>query len=143
MTLLGELRPSEMITTYGPGAITDLPLVSAVVAGLESWPSPRYRRVSEPRLERSLNVARLLLPIGTQPNRGAGQSRDIPARIFPQFLVCPRRDCRLLPRIDAFEWDGRHGYRCLECVRARRVTSFAFPARFVIACEFGHMTDFP
>ena len=33
----GEIRQSQLITTYGPGARVDLPKQSVVIGGLESW----------------------------------------------------------------------------------------------------------
>ena len=33
----GQIRQSQMITTYGPGALVDLPHRAAIVAGLETW----------------------------------------------------------------------------------------------------------
>lgn len=34
----GQVRRSQVITTYGPGALIDLPKHSAIVGGLETWP---------------------------------------------------------------------------------------------------------
>ena len=36
----GQLRQSQVITTYGPGALIDLPRHSAIVGGLDTWPNP-------------------------------------------------------------------------------------------------------
>ena len=36
----GQLRRSQVITTWGPGALIDLPKDSAIVGGLETWPDP-------------------------------------------------------------------------------------------------------
>lgn len=36
---VGELRPSQPLTTFGIGAIIDLPNLSVMVMGLEDWPS--------------------------------------------------------------------------------------------------------
>ena len=43
----GQLRRSQVITTYGPGALIDLPRHSAIVGGLETWPT-----VARPRGDR-------------------------------------------------------------------------------------------
>ena len=34
----GSVRQSQVITTYGPGALIDLPAHSAIVGGLDTWP---------------------------------------------------------------------------------------------------------
>lgn len=36
---VGELRPSQILTTFGVGSIVDLPHLSVMVMGLEDWPS--------------------------------------------------------------------------------------------------------
>jgi hypothetical protein len=33
----GQIRRGQIITTYGPGALIDLPKHSAIVGGLETW----------------------------------------------------------------------------------------------------------
>ncbi len=34
----GQIRSGQVITTYGPGALIDLPSHSAIVGGLDTWP---------------------------------------------------------------------------------------------------------
>ena len=34
---VGELRPNQLLHTYGVGAVADLPNLSVVVAGLDEW----------------------------------------------------------------------------------------------------------
>ena len=34
---VGELRPNQLLHTYGVGAVADLPNLSVVVAGLDDW----------------------------------------------------------------------------------------------------------
>ena len=33
----GQIRRSQIITTYGPGSLIDLPRDSAIVAGIDGW----------------------------------------------------------------------------------------------------------
>ena len=35
----GQLRRSQVTTTFGPGALIDLPSESAIVGGLDTWDS--------------------------------------------------------------------------------------------------------
>jgi hypothetical protein len=76
----GQIRQSQIITTFGPGALVDLPRHAAIVAGLETWRwggDDRKREVHEPRLvakiERALNVPGLKLyePPADDPEPGA------------------------------------------------------------------------
>ena len=51
----GQLRRSQVITTFGPGALIDLPNDSAIVAGLDTWGSEaNLERIEEPRLAAKL-----------------------------------------------------------------------------------------
>ena len=51
----GELRRGQVITTFGPGALIDLPRESAIVGGLDTWPSLNdLERIEEPRLTQKL-----------------------------------------------------------------------------------------
>ena len=53
----GQIRRGQVITTYGPGALIDLPHHSAIVGGLETWPKTSdLEEVVEPRLARKLQI---------------------------------------------------------------------------------------
>ena len=49
----GEIRQSQLITTFGPGSMLDLPEHSVLVAGLDYW-TAGGDAVSEPRLSQKL-----------------------------------------------------------------------------------------
>src|SRR5205085_1917425 len=63
---VGELRPSQVLTTFGIGSLVDLPNLSVTVMGLEDWPVVHSEEISEERLLLSVQnvlgpqVARLL-----------------------------------------------------------------------------------
>lgn len=40
MNELGEIRPSQLIFTFGVGSLVDLPNMSALVMGLDDWDIP-------------------------------------------------------------------------------------------------------
>ena len=46
----GTLRQSQVITTFGPGALLDLPNYSALVGGLDHWSQQGRVEIYEPRL---------------------------------------------------------------------------------------------
>ncbi len=53
----GQIRRGQMITTWGPGALIDMPHHAAVMGGLETWPGPgKLEEVLEPRLSRKLEA---------------------------------------------------------------------------------------
>ena len=45
----GEMRQSQLITTFGPGSMVDLPNYSVLISGLEFW-SLGGQTIFEPRL---------------------------------------------------------------------------------------------
>jgi hypothetical protein len=53
----GQVRRGQVITTYGPGALIDLPRHSAIVGGLDTWPNiGDLEEITEPRLTRKLQM---------------------------------------------------------------------------------------
>jgi hypothetical protein len=51
----GQLRQSQVITTFGPGAMLDLPNYSVLVGGLDYW-TGQGEEIIEPRLTAKLQV---------------------------------------------------------------------------------------
>ena len=45
---VGQISPSQLLYTYGIGAIVDLPQFSVIVTGLEDWPAdPSIAEITE------------------------------------------------------------------------------------------------
>ena len=57
----GQLRQSQFVTTFGPGAMVDLVDRAVVIGGLEHWGYGKasYVALDDPRLRRSLLPRRL------------------------------------------------------------------------------------
>jgi hypothetical protein len=149
---IGELRPSQLMHTFGVGATVELPELTALILGLDEWPQVLCERVSEPRLlaairaELGPQVERLLTP----PVVPDGENSGVPVAPFPRWLRCPL--CNLLAPIDdgLFElkpnaWRPEQTtYVHAGCSKSRgRRAPTAFPARYLIACQDGHLDDFP
>src|ERR1700747_560975 len=93
---------SQVISTFGPGAMVDLPTRSVVIGGLEQWDMKGggFMTLSEPRLEERLeNVLKernrldqsKSLSLRTPPTTEAapnGEPRGISSAIFPAWFVC-------------------------------------------------------
>lgn len=139
--IFGELRPSQIITTFGPGSVVDLPDISVVLAGTNLWTVGPDQEVDEPRLRSLLRVNRFYRP----PVKSDGGAGGIPSFVFPNYVRCPR--CNRIgayDRKDLFHFDRNH-LRCNAAHdgRVARGGPLVFPARFVIACSEGHIADFP
>lgn len=157
---VGELRPSQVITTFGIGSLVDLPNLSVMVLGLESWPDAYATEIGEERLLLSAQkvlggqVKRLMAAprgpetIGAQTNWfDEARQIGVPVAPFPRWLVCSK--CRLLaplssglfePKVVAYRPDKASFLH--NCTTQGR-PPMAVPARFLVACPKGHLDDFP
>ena len=158
---VGELNPSQLLYTYGVGAIVDLPHLSAIVSGLDDWPvDPEYvREIQEDRLLFALkgelgNQVQRLVSLPTVPDAGGRLNPfdkeahiGVPVSTFPQWMVCP--SCQILAptqselfelKVDYYHPDRTH-YEHVNCQRVNKPT--VLPARFLVCCENGHLDDFP
>jgi len=121
----GKVRRAQMITTYGVGSMIAIDEASYIVAGLEEWKINRAQQTHEPRLQRALGVSELYLPPAENPRYWAALRR------FPNYYSCQR--CTLLQPYGAF---GGKGSTCV-------CGGSLIPSRFVLACEDGHLGEFP
>ena len=139
--IFGDLRPSQVITTFGPGSVVDLRNVSVVLAGTDFWTVSPEQEIDEPRLRSMLRVSRFYRP----PVRSDGLDASVPSFVFPRYLRCPR--CYRLGRYDRTDlfYLDRKKFRCKAKheMKVPRGGPLAFPARFVVACSEGHLDDFP
>lgn len=138
----GQIRRGQVITTYGPGALIDLPRHSAIVGGLDTWPRPSdLEEIHELRLSRKLTtltgVANPPLyappPVSNDPREPGG---GIGAWRFPEWFVVQneaggdgRRRSRRLVHRRALDEKGRFDGRSVVATR------------FVRACPRGHVDD--
>ena len=156
---VGSARPSQMMFTYGVGAQIDLPSLSVVVAGLDAWDKPREHVVIKRLLEAvqqrlGPQVAYLAaLPwVAEVKGHGFDPSRfvGVPVLPFPRWMRCTA--CNLLSTCDGGHFVLKEDrYRpqrtryvhamCLKNPKLKNPT--VVPARFVLACERGHLDDFP
>jgi hypothetical protein len=145
----GQVRQSQVITTFGPGAFLDLPEYSVLVGGLEGW-SEGGEEVHEPRLveklKRLFNPPLPALKLRTPPPLSddlLGVRRiGVTGWQFPEWFVTQN--------VVATEAGGKVRSRYL--IHRKRLTSGKFidedrgkhpvvPVRFVRACPKGHIGD--
>jgi hypothetical protein len=68
MNEIGQIRPSQLIFTFGIASLIDLPNMSGLVMGLDDWNTQYCREITEDRLLAAIKkrmgaqVARLYLP---------------------------------------------------------------------------------
>ena len=160
MTTKNAQRLSQLISTFGPGAMIDLPTRSVVVGGLEQWDmrGNAFTTIPEPRLTMRLEqllkaqgrldpAARLSLrtPPASADLRD-GIARGVAAPVFPTWFICEQVDVgasgadstrrRRLVRWQDLDTKGRRRF-VFDDGRKSDVT----PIRFVCACDRGHLQD--
>ena len=156
---VGELRRSAVVLTFGPGAIVDMRSkgapISGVHAGLEEWDEEapldgelENQRIFERRLCKKLDKDYFRLPpvIGKDMFFRHGRRREssLLLRRFPNWLLCPQ--CSLLK--EASRWSSEPGFAhrfCATCtdVKPGKKKVYVVPVRFVTACVYGHLDEFP
>ena len=162
-TPVGEVRPSQLLWTYGPGALIDLPSLSVVTLGIDQWEKDRCQPIAEPRLLAAVRkvlgaqVENLCMPPFQKSELvdpwSAEANVGVPVRPFPRWMRCVK--CGLLSPFDAglfeikvnrfrpertrFVHKGCRGSKGDQPAK----DADAVPARFLLACRDGHLDDFP
>ncbi|MBY3136901.1 DUF1998 domain-containing protein [Rhizobium laguerreae] len=153
-------RLSQLISTFGPGAMIDLPTRSVVVGGLEQWDMKgnAFTTLAEPRL--TMRLEQILkeqgrlnsaahLSLRTPPisaNARDGIPNGVAAPVFPTWFICEQVETnasvvittrrRRLVRWQDLDSKGRRRFQ-FDDGRKSDVT----PIRFVCACDNGHLQD--
>jgi len=145
MKAQGEIRQSQVVSTFGPGSMVDLPNHAALIGGLDHWTHPTPdREVFEERLAAKiahvleLPTIRMYRPPVDPPDALSPQA-GIRAWLFPEWFVVqrewingPARSRRLV------------SYRALDkgkYLDRDRSRQKVVPVRFVQACTNGHISD--
>lgn len=160
-TRVGQVRPSQLLYTYGPGSLVDLPHISVLVTGLDVWSL-------DPLNSTEIVERRLLAAVQRQPNLhqvGAlrlpphlPETRDaladwartgVPVTTFPVWIRCPACD-RIAPcDSKLFKLEERvyrpdlTRYVHANCSKTKGKAPPAVPVRFLLACRNGHLDEFP
>ena len=145
----GELRQSQLLTTFGPGSMVDLPNHSVLIGGLDHWQFAERKRIYEDRLEsylrEKLSLEELTLYEPPVDNGDPMAPRSgITAFLFPAWFLgqvdetYKAPDGRLYRTRPLIPWDrlvkGR--YQNMD-----RKLIPVVPVRFVQACVKGHISD--
>ena len=142
----GQVRLSQVVSTFGPGSMVDLPKHSVLISGLDFWKKPGPA-IDEPRLAET--AARLLgvptVELGTPPAEDKEASLPvphIPAFQFPEWF--------LTQDLEPDEEPSRGKTRLLvhrktltrgQFIDIRKKRRKVVPVRWVRACKRGHIGD--
>lgn len=142
-----EIRSSQLLTTFGPGAMMDTPEGSVIVGGLDNW---RFSPGVQPLVDELRLVAKLRARLGkpTLVLKCPPPSTDDPTAGKPGIVVWKFPRWFLVQNSEPLL--GRNGNRRrlvsesqLLNGKYREGTSNydVVPVRFVRACEHGHVED--
>ena len=160
-TKVGEIRPTQILYTYGVGSIVDFPYISALVMGLDDWPIIDDKHnpvIQEDRLLQQIRgmfgpqVEKLRTPPVSEKSDfgdpfGKEEHIGIPAIPFPTWIHCTA--CHTLAPLSSNQFDLKtNPYRPEEthyvhrtCTKAKNPK--ALPVPFLVCCENGHLDEFP
>ncbi len=139
---VGDIRLSQVLTSYGPGALIDFPRDAAIMGGINHWPKDKRTEILEPRLRtklaRALGVPSLrLIRPPSEDVMPWERGPRIKAFRFPGWFLADagssesKEDIRTRRLVPFEHLEGKMQYA------GRRVV----PVRFVTACARGHVAD--
>lgn len=150
------IRRSQLISPFGIGAMVDFPKDESLMpAGLDAWPCSKHDcppesgwLIREERLEARLNVNHFRLPPDHREPDGGTQfaNQNVPFVRFPCWHYC--HHCGGMEEVSGFsstrERCRGRAYAQQSCAsRPPYRRPFLIPVRFIAACDFGHIQDFP
>ena len=150
---VGAIRPSQLLWTYGPGAMIDLPNFSVMTMGLDYWKKGVCPPIQEPRLlahVRQLGFKKVQdlrqPPLNDQEKDNLKDVKSytgVPVQIFPRWMRCTK--CNLLAPYDIGLFKMKPNQFRPELTRIEHdgCGGDVVPIRFLVACKCGHIDDFP
>ena len=134
MTNAGSIRPSQLITNFGPGSIVNMEHDTVMVLGLQFWPigddQHLFRKINHLYLARQLGKSHFKVPV-------SDDASAIPCVSFPTWGIC--QVCHRLQKHWGKPEKSSGGFPCRMCGAEQPL----FHAPFVQICNNGHMHEFP
>ena len=129
----GKIRPTQLITTFGPGALINVENDSVIVKGIDFWAHrDQYLRRNHVFLQKITKKSHFKIP-----HVKKSKSICIAVKSFPMWGFCSYRKCNWLQRHKEFA-ETENFFRCNEHSWAPLL-----PARLVMVCPQGHISEFP
>ena len=143
----GEVRSSEIITTYGPGSIFNgKEGVSVMIMGLDAWSEAfndegdlsKFKVIHNKFLEDVCKKDHFRMPSNT-----GGFGGGIPCIPFPSWGYCEFPSCKKMSKVEGKPDEEKGYYVCKFCRKKYGYKNKILPARLVLLCDYGHVQDFP
>ena len=143
----GQIRQSQIVTTFGPGNMLDLPDHSVIIGGLDEWSGYKNHPIVEERLAAKVKTllgwpsVEFYAPPAAVDDPMAPVT-GVPAWLFPEWFVA---QYEVRDKLTGFRSRPLVHRRDLENGRYRRnredKPAKVVPVRFVQACTRGHVSD--
>ncbi len=151
---------SQLLTTFGPGAMMDLPDRAVIVAGLDHWDTGKgaFKVIEEPRLSALLEKAlskndrweagkpvKLYSPPIANDSKRETNPAGVQVRVFPTWFTCEgvqEAGAKQERRRQLVRWqnlDVQSHRKKFQRDDGKKVD--VTPIRFVSACKKGHLQD--
>ena len=148
--IVGEIRKSQSVSNYGPGALMDFPRTSGIINGIDNWESSLGKFNFEKMIIHERNLEKILCKkyfIQPQMMDENNNVRGIHITRFPEYCYCP--ECGALDKYYKLERKTGNSTKynrescCAICYENKKRKVRLVPSRFVVACKHGHISDFP
>ena len=137
---VGDIRKTQMITTFGVGSIVDFKDDTVIIASTDDWDSVfsddeevEKRKIFNENLSVITDTEYFLMPRTTQSTNSFTKGKNILSYVFPEKLHCSR--CGNI--YDYRELNTKERHKCPKCKNNLNAS------RFIVVCPRGHMDDFP
>lgn len=141
----GQVRSSEIITTYGPGSIFNgKEGISVMILGLDVWSEAydsdeqlsKFNVIHNKFLEDVCHKDHFRMPSNDEDFTGG-----IPCSVFPTWGYC--EICKVMSKMEGKPDKEKGYYVCKHCVKDYGYKNKILPARLILLCDYGHVQDFP
>lgn len=158
-------RQGQLVTPFGVGSMSVTKSgVGIIVAGLDYWyPDDDFFqsldetefKIFDNRLSHRLGVNHFRLPPDYRENRffikdAVNIHLTVPALRFPSWHICTRISCRHLFKVDNNRTEPNFQIVCPKCnsfseknKKKLKFRSYVSQVSLVVACENGHISEFP
>lgn len=152
---LGEIRNSQLITTYGSGALCDFPGASGIVSSINNWvfndKNINKYKIHEPNLEILLKKKYFMQMISPDKKDKNNTDFYVPIYRFPEWYYCPKcaKKNEKISNLGSYKnlayvKDGdKRGWKYEKVLKCENCGEKLNPSRFIVACANGHIDDFP
>ena len=146
---IGNIRPSQVTRTFGPGSIYDNQRDSVIIMGLDFWKREKFKILTDELLLQEIRRSKfdtVEMLVSTSSSEDPDNPGTVPVRTFPTWGFCPK--CNKLVQGRNNKTGVNMVCNSMECKeRERNDDKFklpkTYPVRFVMACKNGHLDEFP